>query len=281
MKARIFVASACLAGLVASGNASAWFIFLPIGAMARALETDPDSITVSSEDRALGKCAGLHVNQGRKYVDYHPVDGTADPFSSSPSQTQSPASPIGIFHKKMIEEAIGRASERDKVEKLAHAYSTKWGRAAGVDRQANLAYGADLARGCVQSGIAVRYADYPAWQAQQEARRQTRAEEQQKRVQTQEQQKSVDAEVTGKRAGTGEPAAPAQPANMAQASTAPRAIDFSAEARKSARILGCNAAEARVIGVDGQSILFTADCEGGPSLTLACDQSGLCLKRSE
>ena len=77
---------------------------------------------MSFHDRALGKCAGLHVNQGRKYIS-HRSPSIADPFSSTPSQSQSAESLVEAFHKKMIEEAIGRASEKEKVEKLAHAYS--------------------------------------------------------------------------------------------------------------------------------------------------------------
>ena len=56
-------------------------------------------------------------------------------------------------------------------------------------------------------------------------------------------------------------------------------VDYMAEARKSARILGCVTQDVRVVGVEGQNILFAASCEMGQSLGLTCDQSGLCLKR--
>ena len=58
-------------------------------------------------------------------------------------------------------------------------------------------------------------------------------------------------------------------------------VDFTSEAEKSARIFGCNTSGLRVTGLDGQRILFVAECEGGHRLTLACDQAGLCLKKPE
>jgi hypothetical protein len=61
-------------------------------------------------------------------------------------------------------------------------------------------------------------------------------------------------------------------------STTPK-IDFTAEARKSARILGCGTQDVRVIGIDGQNILFSANCDTARTLVLTCDQSGLCLQK--
>ena len=58
------------------------------------------------------------------------------------------------------------------------------------------------------------------------------------------------------------------------------AIDFNAEARKSARILGCiTTSEPKVTGVEGKNIQFLVACDNGSSLNLSCDPSGLCLKK--
>lgn len=56
-------------------------------------------------------------------------------------------------------------------------------------------------------------------------------------------------------------------------------IDFNAEARKSALILGCSASDLKVTGLDGKKIVFFVTCNGGASMMLACDPTGRCLKK--
>lgn len=59
----------------------------------------------------------------------------------------------------------------------------------------------------------------------------------------------------------------------------PPTIDFNAEARKSARILGCTASELKVTGVEQMNVVYFVTCNGGASLSLSCDPTGLCLKK--
>lgn len=253
--------------LLWSASASAWFIIIPTGAIKRAFETDPDSIAVSASDRALGKCAGLHVNQGLKYAAY---DGQVpDATGGTRLQTvQQP--PEYTFHEKMANLAIDKASDKAKVKDLADAYSTRWGRVAGADLNANRAYGADLARGCVQNNIPLRHADYVAWQARQE---------EQKRAKDDEQRRQAEAVQAKTRADEEERQAKLMKAASPASSEKTAAVDFVAEARKSARILGCNTDDVRVIGADGSNVLFAAACPNGQAVQLSCDKTGLCLKK--
>ena len=265
----LMIVCAWLVGTATSGTANAWFVILPFGAIARALEVEPDSITVSSQDRALGKCAGLHVNQTRKYMSPAVVSAGSDPLSGGGSQgSQTVESPVGSFHRKMADEAVAKASEKDKVRQLADAYSVKWGRAAGVDQQANRAYGADLASACAQSGIAV---SFPAWQSQEAAKQKQLEDDERKRLKAEEDAKRVTPSESARSTPT---------STLAHGSSPSTTVDYSTEAGKAARILGCNTADTRVMGVEGQSIIFRADCGGGQFLTLVCDQSGLCLKKN-
>ncbi|OGA44916.1 MAG: hypothetical protein A3F74_25705 [Betaproteobacteria bacterium RIFCSPLOWO2_12_FULL_62_58] len=261
------VAYGFVLALLVSGNANAWFIVIPTGAIARALETDPDTIVVSSADRALGKCAGLHVNQGQKF------STSQSPFPDD--VTTRPESPEAIFHGNMANMAVEKASEKDKVKDLANAYSARWGRVAGADLNANRAYGADLARGCMQNDIPLRTSDYTAWQAKQEETKRRAMEEE--RIRAEETQKRLRAEEEARQARAAIKASP--PPEPIQVSSPPKNIDYTAEARKSARILGCATEDVRVIGIEVQNILFSAKCETGQSLVLTCDQSGLCLRK--
>jgi hypothetical protein len=56
-------------------------------------------------------------------------------------------------------------------------------------------------------------------------------------------------------------------------------IDFEAEARKAARILGCFPAEARVSGADRGNVNFRVSCTNQQTLVLSCDSTGLCLEK--
>ena len=408
------LAFCCLLALLVSGNANAWFfIWIPTGAIARALETDPDTITVSLGDRALGKCAGFHVNQVQKF-------STRDsPFPDDSSEIiRRPESPGGIFHTNMADMAVEKASEKEKVKHLANTYAVRWSRVASADINANRQYGADLARGCIQNDIPFRIADYAAWQARQDATRGQIGEEHRRAAETQERLRveeearrassvsketrpqetnpsavaaagkarvvitseplgglgaKAEVEVNGQRvasvgsddpysgeftpgkmvvtveggkaefnaepnkeyllevalvpstggafafglvgamsmgtykitlketrdvnvltrqpeianeippanrqASLGRMETPPPEAQAMQTLRPSKSIDFTAEARKSARILSCVTDDVRVIGIEGQNILFSADCEGGQTLVLTCDPSGLCLRK--
>jgi hypothetical protein len=241
----------------------------------RALETDPDSIAVSSGDRALGKCAGLHVNQARKLARWE--GPSSDAAFGGRNQEQQQQSPEFVFHEKMANVVVEKASEKEKVKDLANAYSTRWGRVAGADLQANRTYGADLARNCIQNDIPVRHTDFSAWQARQDD--QKRVKQEGERRQAEEVQKRLRAEEDARRASLVKAAAQAPAASAETSSSAPKSIDFSAEAKKSARILGCNSDDVRVVGVEGRNILFSVTCASGQLLDLTCDQSGLCLRK--
>ena len=404
-----------LLALLVPGNANAWFfIWIPTGAIARALETDPETIMVSAGDRALGKCAGFHVNQVQKF-------STRDsPFPDDSREiTRRPESPGGIFHTSMADMAVEKASEKDKVKDLANAYAVRWSRVASADINANRQYGADLARGCIQNNIPFRIADYSAWQAQQNEKKRgqveeerTRAEEAQKRLRAEEEARraslvrkearpqetnpsalaapgkarvvitseplggvgtKAEVEINDQRvasvgsddpysgeftpgrmvvtvnggkvefnaeankeyllevalvpstggafafglvgamsmgtykitlketrdvdvltvqpeiakeippasrqASLGRMEAPPLGTQAMQTLPPSKSIDFTAEAKKSARILNCITDDVRVIGIDGQNILFAAACEAGQTLLLTCDQAGLCLRK--
>ena len=248
-----------LSGLLYSAPANAWFFFIPGGLIQRALETDPDSIIVNAADRSLGKCAGYHVNQHTKFS--HATQIPTDQPGAPPPSRGDPA--IAVFHRDMADLAISKAAEKQKVIDLASAYSTRWGRVASADQNANRAYGTDLVKGCVANDIPYRLADYAVWK--ERLAEQKRAEEEkraadQKRVRDEADKKALSVAST-------ESAVPAS------------SIDFTSEARKSARILGCSTQEVRVTGTDGKNIFFSATCESGEQLALSCDSSGLCLKR--
>jgi hypothetical protein len=261
---------AFFAGLAISCSSHAWFIWIPTGAIARALETDPDSVPVSNADRLLGKCAGFHINQAQKFAvstGTYPGDSQVGAAAAQVQQT-----PQSSFHEEMANAAVARAQEQDKVKTLGNAYSVRWGRVAGADRQANLAYGADLARGCQSNGIAVNFAH---WQAQRDEAKRT---EERRRVQAEEDLKRARAEDEAKKAVITSAPIPVQTSSSASPPSS-SGIDFGAEATKSARILGCTATDVKVTGTDGKNILFSAACDSGQPLHLTCDQQGLCLKR--
>jgi flagellar biosynthesis GTPase FlhF len=290
--------------MLASPQANAWFVILPFGLIARALEKDPDKIEVSYKDRLAGKCAGYHVNQ---------ASGTS---KSDEEKT---------FHSAMSDKALEGADNKEKTKDLAEAYSTKWGRAAQVDFATNRAYGTDLAGGCRANGIALSLVHQKEMKRQEEAkleaeaRRQEEAKRQEEARQQEETKRQEEArqqeeakrqeearqqeeakrqeearqqeearrqeemklqeearqqEEAKRKAskGGGKKFAAAQPPTA-------RSIDFNAEARKSALILGCSASDPKVTGVDGKNIVFSITCAGGASLTLSCDPTGLCLKK--
>ena len=276
-KLSIPLALICLSILGLSRDARAWFLFIPFGAIQRGLETDPDSIVLSASDRLLGKCGGYHVNQAQKFST---ADSAFPTDAAAPPAAQLPESAESRFHRKMAEMAVSKSTDKELTAKSARAYGTRWGRVAAADMSANRAYGADLVRGCIQNDIPFRLIDYPSWQTRQQeqhdqksapdqaARREAeemekRTEETQKRVLTEDEKKRM-LEVTNV-------TPPLQTVSTG-------GVDYMAEARKSARILGCVTQDVRVVGVEGQNILFAASCEMGQSLGLTCDQSGLCLK---
>lgn len=261
-----------LLALLVSGNASAWFIFIPGSAIQRALETDPDSITVSFGDRALGKCAGLHVNQAQKFS----TNQSSFPAGAEDSSPR-PESAETVFHANMADVAAEKAFEKDKVRDLARAYSTRWGRVAGADLNANRAYGADLARNCIQNDIPIRIADYPAWQTRQDEKKLRQMDEERRRAEEMQQRLRVEEEA--RRASLVRKETPPPDTPAIQTLPPSKNVDFTAEARKAARILSCATEDVRVIGIDGQNILFSADCEAGQTLVLTCDRSGLCLRK--
>src|SRR5262249_23282274 len=148
----------------------------------------------------------------------------------------------------------------------------RWGRVASADLSANRAYGQDLARGCAQNNIPVSRQHEAALQARQVE--QQRAKEEQDRKQAEDAQRAR-AEEEAKRAELTKVVAKAEPSAPQQTTS----IDFTAEAKKSAKILGCNSDDVRVVGIDGQNILFAATCPNGQNIALTCDPTGLCLRK--
>jgi hypothetical protein len=257
--------------MVAAADANAWFFFIPTGAIARALETDPDSVSVSTTDRVLGKCAAYHVNQAQRFAT------PTSAFPGEPPRTDPP-SPDATFHRNMAEVAVRKASEQDKVKSLGNAYSVRWGRVAGADINANRAFGADLARGCVQNDIPVRTLDYPIWRARQDEKKQVEAEEERKRVEETRERARIEEAV---RRATAPAPVTAVAESVQQVALPTGKVDFTLEARKSARILSCATDDVRTVGIEGQNILFAAACGTGETLVLSCDPSGLCLRKQQ
>lgn len=274
MKLTLFSLAVCtLAFLFYSPRGFAWFIWIPTGAIAKALEKDPDSIAVSLGDRSIGKCAGYHVNQYKKFAP--PL-----PFGDEPLSQQN-LNAEALFHREIADLAIARASDKQKVIDLAEAYSTRWSRVAGADLNANRAYGADLAQGCIANRLPYRQADYAAWKARQEDERRAQDEEAQRQAEARRKQlddertKAAEAKQRAKDEADARRAAP----TVAASSPSSPSIDFAAEARKSARILGCIARDLRVAGAEGSNVLFTVSCESGEALNLTCEPTGTCLRR--
>ena len=65
----------------------------------------------------------------------------------------------------------------------------------------------------------------------------------------------------------------------APGSTGSTRVDFIAEAKKSALILGCPTDDVKVTGAQNDNLLMAASCPTGQPLLLRCDQSGVCLRR--
>jgi hypothetical protein len=266
---------AVVASLSLSGNANAWFfIWIPTGEIQRAMETDPDTITVNSSDRHIGKCAGFHHALGKRYS-----RNWGTPTTTNSIGTQSPAtvglstteSPETIFHERMADSVVAKATDKDSVRRLGVAYSERWSRVAGADRQASRTYGADLVNSCRLNDIPVQMSQVAAWEARQEEAKRKEAEDAQKRAEAIEVARRVSVVPTANSPGATSPTA--QP--VAQKSE----IDFASEAKKSARILGCPTDDVRVVGADGRDVLFAARCQSGETLALRCDPTGICLKR--
>src|SRR5258706_7115596 len=254
MNLRIILGAVILAGLLSSSAANAWFIFIPTGAIRKAMETDPATVAVSPADRSLGQCAGLHVNQARKGMGNADTYGD-ERYQSGPPRT-STTSPESKFHSDIADFALLRATDKDKVKSVAEAYSVRWSRVAGADRQANLQYGANLVRGCRQNDLPVRFTEFTAWQARQEEKKKQPAADESRPVDT---------------------ASSEQKATPVSLSTP--GVDYIAEAKKSARILGCPPGDVTVTGKENDNVLVSANCGTGPLLLLTCDQSGVCLRR--
>ncbi len=259
--------AATVVGLSISTAANAWFFFfIPTGAIQKAMETDPDTIAVSTSDRAFGQCAGFHLNQTKKGMSAGGANrDVTNPAAIPQAPTQTAESK---FHSDMADIALQRSSEKDKVKSLAEAYSVRWGRVASSDRQSNLQYGANLAKGCYSNDMPLRFSEYPAWQARQENRKRQQAEEESKRIQAAEEEKRLRAEEIAKTETKPDAAA-----------TNPPGVDYLAEARKSARILGCSTSDVKVTGAENNSILMAANCGIGQELLLTCDKFGTCLRR--
>ena len=227
--------------------ANAWFIFLPLGAIADALEKDPDKATFSAKDRHYSKCSGYHLNQAN--------------VTSKPAEQAD-------FHRTIAERAEDASQDKSQVKQIGEVYSRRWSKAAGVDIQTNRNFGADLAKSCKEVGLPVSFNEYAGWQAREQDAKQRTAEEvkltQQEAIMPPIQQTT------------------SENAQGTQTDKSPSAqVDFGLEATKASRILGCTPQELKVVGVKDKNILYDVTCLGGISLHLACDATGLCLKNKD
>jgi hypothetical protein len=266
MKRASITIAALLVCLSSSNIANAWFIFIPTGAIVRAMETDPDSIVVSNSDKLFGQCAGYHVNQAQRGLTRGNQRDVTNPAAIPQETTRTAESQ---FHSDMADIALARSSDKDKVKSLAEAYSVRWGRVASADREANLQYGRNLAQGCFSNDIPLRHSDYPAWQTRQEEKKRQQAEVERKRLEAAaEEQRRLRAEEASK----------VEPRVTSTSTTTPT-IDYMMEAKKSARILGCSTNDVRITGAENNNVLMSASCGTGQDLLLVCDKTGTCLKR--
>lgn len=231
-----------------------FFFFLPLGAIAEALETDPDKATYSAKDQHFAKCAGFHLNQAQ---------GPADTAS---------------FHESMAQKAVEASEDKKQVTNVASAYSRRWAKAARVDAQTNRAYGADLGYSCAQVSLPRTHKEDLAMRARQEEERQRLAAEQAERLQA-EAAKQAAAKAAAEAAAAQAAIVPAVSRTIGTSEAAVVQVDFNMEATKASRILRCTPLNLKVVGTEANNILYDVSCADGASLQLACDRTGLCLGR--
>ena len=264
----LLIAVFAVSVLMSAGAAHAWFFFIPTGAIQRAMETDPDSIAASALDRLLGQCAGYHLNQAQRGMS-RPMERNLDGTGSGMPQQEVKQTPESKFHSSMADAALKKSAEADKVKQLAEAYSVRWGRVASAgDQGVNRQYGGNLARGCLSNDIPVRFVDYAAWQSRQEDASRRQAEDARKRAEDEQQQRRQREQEVAR-----------SDAKTQSVSSAGPSIDYIAEGKKSARILGCPTDDVKVVGAESNNVLVTAVCPNGAALDLTCDRTGTCLKR--
>jgi len=128
--------------------------------------------------------------------------------------------------------------------------------------------------------------------ASTEAARKLAAEEDAKRLATEQEARSriaaeeaarLNAKLESDKAlvAKQEAALHSQPSAALPTDLASKQVDFNFEATKSARILGCQAADIKVTGADGGSILYYVTCQDARQIKLSCDPTGLCLQRPQ
>lgn len=267
------------------GDANAiFFFFFPGGAISRALEKDPESISVSGDDRVLAKCAGFHVNQLQGQLQRSaaarspfPGEGSAPPDRTSEAE----------FHDSMGALATKKASDPATVRDLAYAYSARWTRVSQADRLAGRTYASDLATACSRVDIPRIKAEHAVWQARQEeaqrraaeeiARKQQEAREAEQARQEEARQKAAE-EDRLKRDNPLAQQRQDQGSNGPQVTPVMR-VDYALEAAKASRILGCTPSRLMVLGADAGNVLYEATCAAGGMLQLTCDPTGLCLRK--
>ena len=183
---RKLILAACAVGAqLVSSAAHAWFFFfIPTGAIQKAMETDPDTISVSAADRTIGQCAGYHLNQAHKGMT-PPVSRSLDGTGGGMIQQEPKQTPESKYHSDMADVALQKALDKDKVKQLGEAYSVRWSRVASAgDIQVNRQYGVTLASGCRSADIPVLYSEYSGWQSRQEDVKRRQAEEERNRIAT-------------------------------------------------------------------------------------------------
>lgn len=188
------------------------------------------------------------------------------------------------YHQNIADRAVQASLDKTQVEKIAQVYSRRWSKAARVDIQTNRSYGADLARSCRTVDLPVVFTEFAAWQVRQEEAKQKAAETAQRAQEEAAQANAQRASEAAERTRAESIAAPSlQPTvdrvqTMAPAGVAQ--VDFAAEATKASRILGCTPQDLKMAGAEDSNVLYDVVCSGGTSsLRLACDRTGLCLKK--
>lgn len=277
-----------------TANAYAWIFFFPIPNLAKpgplqqiidALEksTETRALAFVSEDKTFGSkywVWGQHTGSITQEEANRTAIAKCEASLRNVKSQAAGGQPLYDFGNKQCElhpfepnegpkiaEARKKAAE-EEAQKLAAIEEAK--RIAAAEEVKRIA-AAEEARRIAAEEEAKRIAAAEEAKRQEELKLQEDAKRQAEARQQEETRQQQEARRKPSKAG-----------NIKVASVRPPtagAIDFNAEARKSARILGCLTSEPKVTGVDGKNIIFSVACDGGGSMNLSCDPSGLCLKK--
>lgn len=273
---------------IASANAYAWFFIFPIPNIAKpaALQRVIDALEKSPETRALAflsedKTFGSKYWVWGRYTGYvtqEEADRIATErceTSKRNAQTQSAGGqPLYDFGDKKCELHPFAPNEGPRIAETRRKAAEEEAKQIAAEEEAKRLAAAEEAKRIAAAEEAKRLA------AEEEAKRLADAEEAKRQDELKRQEKAGQQAEARQQEEASRRTSKGGSDRLARVrSSAVGTIDFNAEARKSARILGCVTSDPKVVGVENKNILFLAPCSGGYSITLSCDPEGLCLKK--